>query len=129
MQMARRQFADRIQLRVLFAPINLNYEYGVRIHRDGNSLGPSLTKSFGHFAGGEPLCWGEDDGSSSLVSLRRDDVQAISSHSGLLLFDGRRAHAVALFEADRYSLVHCNVQKYAQAWHGDIDALARCNAL
>ena len=109
--------------------INLNYDYGVRIHSDGNSLGPSMTKSVGYFSGGELLYRGEDDGSALLENLRRDDAQAISSHSGLLLFDGRRTHAVVPFEGDRCSLVYFTVQKYAQAQHGVIDALARCNAV
>ena len=112
-----------------FTFINVNYDYGARIHRDGNNLGPSMTKSFGHFSGGELLYWGEDDGSSPLERLRRDDAQAINSHSGLLLFDGRRAHAVAPFEGDRYSLVYFTVPKYARVLHADREMLMRCKVV
>ena len=38
-----------------FTSINVNYDCGARIHRDGNNLGAPLTKSFGCFAGGEFL--------------------------------------------------------------------------
>ena len=39
-------------------------------HRDGNNLGVSLTRSFGDFAGGQLLYWGEDDGLSLVEKLR-----------------------------------------------------------
>ena len=112
-----------------FTSINVNYDYGARIHRDGNNLGVSLTKSFGCFAGGELLYWGEDDGSTPLGRMRREDACAIDSHNGLLLFDGRRAHAVAPYEGERYSLVYFTVPKYAQARHADLDVLLRCKVV
>ena len=98
-----------------FTSINVNYDYGARIHRDGHNLRASLTKSFGCFAGGELLYWGEDDGLTPLGGMRREDACAIDSHSGLLLFDGRRAHAVAQYEGERYSLVYFTVPKYDNA--------------
>ena len=45
-----------------FTPINVNYDYGARIHRDGHNLRASLTKSFGCFAGGELLYWAKTMG-------------------------------------------------------------------
>ena len=111
-----------------FTSISVNYDYGARIRRGGNSMGASMTKSFGCFTGGELLYWGEDDGLTPLDRMRREDACAIDSHSGLLLFDGRRAHAVVPFEGERYSLVYFTVQKYARARHEDIDVLVRCKA-
>ena len=49
-----------------FTSINVNYDYGARIHRDVNNLGASLTKSCGCFAGGEPLYWCGDEGLTPL---------------------------------------------------------------
>ena len=81
-----------------FTSISVNYDYGAKAHRDGNNLGVSLTKSFGDFAGGQLLYWGEDDGLSLVEKLRGQDARIIDTRRGMLLFDGWHTHAAAPFQ-------------------------------
>ena len=53
-----------------FTSSSVNYDYGATAHRDSNNLGVSLTNSFGDFADGQLLYWGEDDGLSLVEKLR-----------------------------------------------------------
>jgi len=39
------------------APININYNYAAKLHRDGNNVGQSITKAFGDFDGGQLFYW------------------------------------------------------------------------
>ena len=110
-----------------FTSISVNYDYGAKAHRDGNNLGVSLTKSFGDFAGGQLLYWGEDDGLSLVEKLREQDARSIDTRHGMLLFDGRRAHAVAPFQGERYSLVFFTIQHYGEARRADVESLVRCS--
>ena len=49
-----------------FTSVNVNFGYAARMHRDGNNVGPSMTKSLGSFTGGNLLYWEGDDGSLNL---------------------------------------------------------------
>ena len=89
-----------------FTSVNVNYNYAARVHRDSGNSGPSLTRSFGKFTGGALNYWGEDDGSLTLELLERQCAPTVLDTSkALVLFDGRRAHAVEPFAGERYSLV------------------------
>ena len=106
---------------------SVNYDYGAKAHQDGNNWSVSLTKSFGDFADGQFLYWGEDDGLSLVEMLREQDARSIDTRHGMLLFDGRRAHAVAPFQGERHSLVFVTIQQYREARHADIDSLVSCS--
>ena len=112
-----------------FTSISVNYDYGANAHRDGNNRGVSLTKSFGDFAGGRFLYWGEDNGLSIVEKLREQEARSIDTRHGMLLFDGRRAHAVAPFQGERYSLVFFTIQQYREARHADIESLVSCSLI
>ena len=89
-----------------FTSVNVNFGYAARIHRDGNNVGPSMTKSFGSFTGGSLLYWESDDGSLDLNTA--DPAHAsctFDTRRQMVLFDGNRAHAVSPFKGERYSLV------------------------
>ena len=105
----------------------MNYDYGAKAHRDDNNRGVSLTKSFGDFAGGQLLYWGEDDGLSLVEKIREQDARSIDTRHGMLLFDGRRAHAVAPFQGERYSLVFFTMQQYGEARRADVESLVSCS--
>ena len=83
-----------------FTSISCNYNYAAKLHRDGNNVGPSMTKSFGQFTGGELLYWGDDDGTLPLAALPAK-APTYDTSQGLLLFDGLRGHAVSAFDGER----------------------------
>ena len=91
--------------RFVWSSISVNSNYAARIHRDALNVGPSLTRAFGDFQGGELKYWGQDDGCLSLEELRTCPSTVLSSGKALCLFDGRRAHEVEPFSGERYSLV------------------------
>ena len=107
-------------IKIPFTSISVNYDCGANAQRDGNNRGVSLTKSFGDFAGGQLLYWGEDDGLSLVETLREQDARSIDTCQGMLLFDGRHAHAVAPFQGERHSLVFFTIQQYKEARPADI---------
>ena len=75
-----------------------------------------MTKAFGDFQGGALTYWGEDDSSLSLSELERQSSATIlETDKALCLFDGRRAHSVAPFVGERYSLVFFCTQAYGRA--------------
>ena len=47
----------------------------------------------------------------------------------MLLFDGRRAHAVAPFQGERYSLVFFTIQQYREARPTDIESMVSCSLI
>ena len=55
------------------------------------------------------------------------DARCIDTSGGLLLFDGRRAHAVAPFQGERYSLVFFTTQHYGEARRADVESLVSCS--
>ena len=110
-----------------FASISVHYDYGAKVHRDGNNRGVSLAKSFGDFASGQLLYWGEDDGLSLVERLREQDAWSIDTRRGMLLFDGWHAHAAAPFQGERLSLVFFTIQQYREARRADIDSLVSCS--
>ena len=89
-----------------FTSVNINFGYAARVHRDGNNIGPSMTKSLGSFTGGNLLYWENDDGRLDLSTA--DPAHAsctFDTRRQMVLFDGNRAHAVSPFKGERYSLV------------------------
>ena len=51
------------------------------------------------------LYFPNDDKQKSVDELPEEAAETLDSHAGFVLFDGRRAHAVANFTGERYSLV------------------------
>ena len=95
-----------------FTSVNINFGYAARVHRDGNNIGPSMTKSLGSFTGGNLLYWENDDGRLDLSTA--DPAHAsctFDTRRQLVLFDGNRAHAVSPFKGERYSLVFVYVSR------------------
>eukprot|EP00421_Protoceratium_reticulatum_P043604 CAMPEP_0168444948 /NCGR_PEP_ID=MMETSP0228-20121227/45311_1 /TAXON_ID=133427 /ORGANISM="Protoceratium reticulatum, Strain CCCM 535 (=CCMP 1889)" /LENGTH=408 /DNA_ID=CAMNT_0008459405 /DNA_START=62 /DNA_END=1285 /DNA_ORIENTATION=- len=98
-----------------FTTISLNYGYAARRHRDGNNHGPSMIKAFGKFKGGRLVYWPDDNKSGPLDALRDEDKAALDISSGLVLFDGNRAHEVEAFTGERFSLVFFSIGNYWKA--------------
>jgi len=111
-----------------FTSISVNYEYGAKIHRDANNAGPSMTRAFGEFTGGQLLYWKDDDAELPVDKLVLNDAISLDSHSSLVLFDGLRAHAVARFTGERYSLVFFCISQYARAPPMAVETLVGCGA-
>ena len=101
--------------RFVFSSISVNYDYAAKVHRDSGNVGPSVATSLGHFVGGELLCWPHDDGQLSLERLSSFKSERVDTHSALVLFDGTRAHAVAPYVGERYSLVYFTHDCYKRA--------------
>ena len=101
--------------RFVFSSISVNYAYAAKVHRDSGNVGPSVATSLGPFIGGELMCWPHDDGRLSLESLLHFKSERVDTHSKLVLFDGTRAHAVAPYFGERYSLVYFTHVCYKRA--------------
>ena len=86
-------------------------------------MGPSITKAFGTFEGGRLLYWPDDDGAAPLDQLRTSDALVYESKREMLLFDGKRAHAVTSFRGERYSLVFFTLQGFERAGEADREFL------
>ena len=114
----------------VFTSINVNANYAARIHRDGNNVGPSVTKSFGEFQeGGALMYWGQDDGHRSLDQLQTCHPEILNTRDALCLFDGNRAHAVQpFFTGERYSLVFFTTSAYPKASIEQLQFLASLGA-
>eukprot|EP00812_Abedinium_dasypus_P003711 NODE_1458_length_1137_cov_337.290203.p1 GENE.NODE_1458_length_1137_cov_337.290203~~NODE_1458_length_1137_cov_337.290203.p1 ORF type:complete len:340 (-),score=95.62 NODE_1458_length_1137_cov_337.290203:100-1119(-) len=98
-----------------FTSININRNYGARLHRDGGNVGPSFIKAFGEFTGGALNYFPEDDRSTDLPTLVAEAGNKkvkVNLSKGLLLFDGKRAHEVDPFEGERYTLVFFTAPRY-----------------
>ena len=100
----------------VFTGISVNFGYAARKHRDGNNVGPSMTKSFGNFAGGGLKYWPNDDGLCNLDQLRERNAMHVDTKRSMLLFDGHRCHSVAPFSGERYSLVFFHDYRPPQGW-------------
>eukprot|EP00405_Crypthecodinium_cohnii_P016723 CAMPEP_0206449376 /NCGR_PEP_ID=MMETSP0324_2-20121206/18052_1 /ASSEMBLY_ACC=CAM_ASM_000836 /TAXON_ID=2866 /ORGANISM="Crypthecodinium cohnii, Strain Seligo" /LENGTH=449 /DNA_ID=CAMNT_0053918741 /DNA_START=67 /DNA_END=1417 /DNA_ORIENTATION=- len=85
--------------------ININANYGARIHRDGNNIGPSAIRAFGDFKGGELWYWDKDDRKAKLEDLPRSQARKMNLKKKTLIFDGTLAHSVDPFEGERISVV------------------------
>ena len=71
---------DGLAMSFLFTSISVNFAYAAKIHRDSNNLGPSVTKVFGPFLGGQLLYWRNDDAVSSLEKLLTlDDARPLDT--------------------------------------------------
>ena len=109
--------------------MNLNFNYAAKIHRDSNNLGPSVTKAFGEYAGGELRYWEHDDGRINLSELQKNHNAAVLDTRGsLCLFDGNRAHAVEPFVGERYSLVFFTVSAVGRARDETLSVLSSLGA-
>merc|ERR1719375_204968 len=91
----------------VYTSININKNYAGRLHRDGNNVGPSMLKAFGDFTGGQLNYFAEDDRSAKLEVLgaMKNTSVKLDVQKGVVLFDGKRGHAVDDFRGERYSLV------------------------
>ena len=78
--------------------ISINRGYAAKKHRDSYNVGPSMTMAFGAFTGGELLYWPNDDGSNCLEDLSVAGATAYESKRQMVLFDGKRCHAVTRFQ-------------------------------
>lgn len=107
-----------------FTSISMNFDYAAKTHRDGNNLGPSMTKAFGDFTFGELMYWKDDDGHLPLERLRVSDAECLNTRRCLVLFDGLRAHAVSPFAGERHSLVFFSINNYNKAKSGVVEFLA-----
>ena len=114
--------------RFVWSSISVNFNYAARIHRDALNVGPSLTRAFGDFKGGELKYWGQDDGCLSLEELRTCPSTVLSTGSALCLFDGRRAHEVELFSGERYSLVFFCTGALSRARQDALSFVRLCGA-
>ena len=65
---------------------------------------PSIIKTFGDFSGGQLLYWPDDDGQGDVRALPDSGALRFDATREMLLFDGRRCHAVTDFQGERYSL-------------------------
>ena len=101
--------------RFVFSSVSVNYAYAAKMHRDSGNAGPSVATSLGPFVGGDLLCWPHDDGALSLGELSNFASEPVDTHSKLVLFDGTRAHAVAPYFGERYSLVYFTHVCYKRA--------------
>ena len=63
----------------VFTSISVNFGYAARKHRDGNNVGPSMTKSFGNFAGGGLKYWPNDDGLCNLGQLHERNAMHVDT--------------------------------------------------
>lgn len=106
-----------------FTSLNLNKNYGARMHRDGNNFGPSMIAAFGKFSGGELNYWSEDNKSCKLEELPAKPTQKFQLGDGLALFNGNSAHSVNSFEGQRFSVVYFTAGCHASAEAEDVSIL------
>jgi hypothetical protein len=106
-----------------FTSISVNHNYAARIHRDNGNMGPSMTRSFGQYTGGRLKYWANDDGVLQVDQLLAYPSQEVDTQQNLTLFDGNRAHMVAPFEGERYSLVYFTQQCFQRAKPVDLSFL------
>ena len=85
--------------------ISVNKNYAGKLHRDGGNAGPSVLMALGDFTGGGLNYHARDGCNRALDTLTLDGVVKADPKSNVTLFDGRRAHEVADFQGERYSLV------------------------
>ena len=120
---------DGLAMSFPFTSISVNFAYAAKIHRDSNNLGPSVTKAFGPFSGGQLLYWRNDDAVSSLEKLLTlNDARPLDTKRYLVLFDGLRAHAVTPFEGERSSFVFFTANHYDRARPTVVKALVGSGA-
>ena len=107
-----------------FTSISVNHGYAARKHRDCYNVGPSMTKAFGDFEGGRLLYWADDDGTVSCADLPMAQAISFESNREMVLFDGRRCHAVTPFTGgSRYSIVFFTLQGFDKASAASKEAL------
>jgi len=92
--------------------ININANYGAKIHRDGNNIGPSAIRAFGDFKGGDLYYWPGDDKKAPLASLKKSQAKRMNLKRKTEIFDGCRAHCVDPFDGERISVVFFSCRNY-----------------
>eukprot|EP00927_Polykrikos_kofoidii_P034791 TRINITY_DN29435_c0_g1_i1.p1 TRINITY_DN29435_c0_g1~~TRINITY_DN29435_c0_g1_i1.p1 ORF type:complete len:360 (+),score=55.90 TRINITY_DN29435_c0_g1_i1:95-1174(+) len=98
-----------------FTSISVNKGYAARRHRDRTNVGPSILKAFGCFKGGRVRYWPKDDLRDDVSDLKAEDSVLLDARTDPVPFDGTRAHEVAPFTGERYSLVFFPVNRYNDA--------------
>ena len=111
-----------------FTSISMNFAYAAKRHRDGNNVGPSMTKAFGSFAGGQLLYWPADDGMYTVEQQSDHAAMHIDTQRSMVLVDGHRCHSVAPFTGERYSLVYFTITEAEKAGKMTLDFLIGAGA-
>mmetsp|Transcript_97579 Transcript_97579/g.191595 ORF Transcript_97579/g.191595 Transcript_97579/m.191595 type:complete len:409 (-) Transcript_97579:175-1401(-) len=110
---------------VVCTSININANYGARIHRDANNNGPSAIRAFGEYTGGELYYWSKDDKKTDLETFSLKSAQKHNIKKKTLIFDGNLAHAVAGFKGERISVVWFSIRNCKKLKAADAAYLKR----
>ena len=88
---------------------SIRIEHGGRTApwRDQWCVGPSMTKSFGQFTGGQLLYWENDDGTMEVSKANATTALAFDAKRGMVFFDPARSHKFKPYGGERYSLMFC----------------------
>merc|ERR1719491_663262 len=117
------QFKDQ---EFTYTSVNINKNYGGKLHRDGNNAGPSIIQAFGKFTGGQLNYWPSDDKKQPLEDFTDKAKVTVNIKDNLLLFDGNRGHCVSGFKGERYTLVFFSIRTWNKAPKSDAEEAKRC---
>jgi len=95
--------------------ISVNSNYAARRHRDRHNAGPSILRAFGEFSGGALRYWPSDTGQGQVEDLDAQDGVSLGVKGEPVVFDGNRAHEVAPFKGERYSIIFFTMGEHCRA--------------
>ena len=92
------------KMRFHFTSIRMEHGGRTGARRDQWCVGPSMTKSFGQFSGGQLLYWENDDGTMEVSEANATNAITFDAKREMVLFDPARCHAFEPYEGEIYSL-------------------------
>ena len=95
-----------------FTSVRIGHGGQTTPQRDQWCLGPAMTKSFGRFAGGQLIYWGQDDGTMDVTTADATRAQFFDTRREMVLFDPSRCHRVETFDGERYFLMYFTTAGY-----------------